>query len=89
MCLCQRRITGLRPDATFYVVELAARVGLLLGKLVQGVGDIAGALLLLLGKAAFFQQLAADLQNLLIQRIGTHAFRHLTRIVAQVVELIT
>ena len=50
-----------------------ARVGLLLRKLRQRVADLAGAVLLLLRLAALFQQLAADLQDLLIELSAAHA----------------
>jgi hypothetical protein len=71
--LCQRRIAGLRADAALNLIELATGVALLLRQLVERVGDIAGAILLLLGLATGFQQLAADLQDLLVQRIGGEA----------------
>ena len=55
LCLRQRRIAGLGADAAFNVVELAASIGLLLRQLVEGVGNIAGAFLLLLSLATFLQ----------------------------------
>jgi hypothetical protein len=59
----------LRADAALNFIELATRVALLLRKLVKRVGDIAGAFLLLLGLATGFEQLTADLQDFLVQRI--------------------
>jgi hypothetical protein len=85
--LRQRRIAGLRADAALNFIELAAGIALLLRKLVKRVGDFAGAILLLLGLAAGFQQLAADLQDLLVQRIGGEVGWHLARLIAQIIEL--
>ena len=41
--------------------------------LIQRIGNLAGAFLLLLGLTAFIQQLATDLENFLIQRVGRHS----------------
>ncbi|CSP65922.1 Uncharacterised protein [Shigella sonnei] len=58
---------------------------MLLRQLIQRIGNLAGALLLLLGLTAFIQQLAADLENFLIQRVGRHSRRHAARLVTHVV----
>ena len=77
--LRQRRIAGLRADAAFNFVKLAAGVGLLLRQLVERVGNFPRPILLLLRLAAGFQKLAADLQDLLIQRVGGEGGRYLVR----------
>jgi hypothetical protein len=59
---------------------------LLLRKLAERVGNFTRAPAPA-GPAALFQKLAADLQDLLVQRIGGHAFRHIARFIAQVIEL--
>ncbi len=81
------RVAVLCPHAALNFIKLAAGVGLLLRKLAEGVGNFARSLLLLLSKAALFQKLAADLQDLLVQRVGGHPCRHIARFVAQVIEL--
>ena len=58
------RVAVLCPHAALNFIKLAAGVGLLLRKLAEGVGNFARSLLLLLSKAALFQKLAADLQDL-------------------------
>ena len=80
-------VAGLRADAALNLIELTTGIGLLLRQLVQGVGDFTRAILLLLRLAARFQQLAADLQDLLVQRIGGQAGWHLARLFAQIIEL--
>ena len=87
--LCQRRIAGLRADAALNFIELATRVALLLRKLVKRVGDIAGAFLLLLGLAAGFEQLTADLQDFLVQRIRGEVGCDLARLIGQIADLRT
>jgi hypothetical protein len=77
----------LRADPALNLIELAAGIALLLRQLVQRVGDVAGAILLLLSLTAGFQQLAADLQDLLVQRIGGEGSGDLARLIAQIVEL--
>lgn len=74
--LRQRRIAGLRADAAFNLIKLAAGIGLLLRQLVERVGNFPRPILLLLRTAAGFQQLAADLQDLLIQRVGGEGGRY-------------
>lgn len=69
------------------LVQLAAGIALLLRQLVKRIGDIAGAILLLLSFTAGFQQLAADLENLLVQRIGGESSGDLARLIAQIIEL--
>ncbi len=81
------RIAALRTHATLNLIKLAAGVGLLLRKLAEGVGNFTRSLLLLLGKAALFQKLAADLQDLLVQGVGGHACGHVARFVTQIIEL--
>ena len=81
------RVAVLCPHAALNFIKLAAGVGLLLRKLAEGVGNFARSLLLLLSKAALFQKLAADLQDLLVQRVGGHPCGHIARFVAQVIEL--
>ncbi len=63
---------GLILQPAFGFAHGATGVGLLLRQLSKRIADIAGAILLLLRLAALFQQLAADLQDLLIQLGAAH-----------------
>ena len=72
----RRRGGGAALNATIALGHRATRVGLLLRKLRQRVADLAGAVLLLLRLAALFQQLAADLKDLLIELSAAHAAAH-------------
>lgn len=87
MRLRQRRIAALRADPALDLIQLAAGIALLLRQLVERVGDIAGAVLLLLSFTTGFQQLAADLENLLVQGIGGEGSGDLARLIAEIVEL--
>ncbi|MNS82283.1 hypothetical protein D3C72_1160230 [compost metagenome] len=77
-----RIITGLGADTTLDFVQLAASIGLLLGQLAERICDFTRPLLLLLRLTAFLQQLAADLQDFLIQGVRRHARRNVTRLIA-------
>ncbi|STR42303.1 Uncharacterised protein [Klebsiella michiganensis] len=77
----------MRADPAFNLIQLAAGIALLLRQLVEGVGDVAGAILLLLSFTTGFQQLAADLENLLVQGIGGEGSGDLARLIAEIVEL--
>ncbi|SQI82536.1 Uncharacterised protein [Klebsiella oxytoca] len=77
----------MRADPAFDLIQLAAGIALLLRQLVERVGDIAGAVLLLLSFTTGFQQLAADLENLLVQGIGGEGSGDLARLIAKIVEL--
>ena len=77
----------MRADPAFNVIQLAAGIALLLRQLVEGVGDVAGAILLLLSFTTGFQQLAADLENLLVQGIGGEGSGDLARLIAEIIEL--
>lgn len=87
LCLSLWRIAALRANATLNFIKLAAGVGLLLRKLAEGVGNFTRSLLLLLGKPALFQKLAADLQDLLVQGVRGHARGHVARFISQIIEL--
>ena len=87
MRLRQRRIAALRADPALDLIQLAAGIALLLRQLVERVGDIACAVLLLLSFTTGFQQLAADLENLLVQGIGGEGSGDLARLIAEIVEL--
>ena len=60
---------------------------MLLGKLAERVGNFTRTLLLLLSQTALFQKLAADLEDLLIQRIRRHVRRYIARFITQITEL--
>ena len=77
----------MRANPALNLVQLAAGIALLLRQLVKRVGDVPGAILLLLSFTAGFQQLAADLENLLVQRIRGEGSRDLARLIAQIIEL--
>lgn len=65
-------VAGLRADAALNLIELTTGIGLLLRQLVQE-SAISRARSCSCCAAARFQQLAADLQDLLVQRIGGQA----------------
>jgi hypothetical protein len=69
------RRAGLRAHAALNFIKLAAGIGLLLRKLAEGVGNFARAPAPA-GQGGSFQKLAADLQDLLVQRVGGHPVAH-------------